>query len=426
VSTRKLNAILCTNFFTCHSLYLISPLLPIYFVESLEHGGLDWSKAEAFSVFGTFLSLLYITPLLGGLIRDRWLGREKTELLGYFGLLAGMIVLAVSSDSSLILGALICLALGSGFVKVSLAAMLGRLPERMRHKGYDLYYNTSCVGFVSGALIAPFIFERFFMSGVALCAIFGGACSLICHILFLRKGWKKDQREAPLEVGPEPTEVSPRLFFGLALAGLIFFACFNQLLTSIPVYVHQSLNRSFGNFSVPALWFGAFGSLLVTGLSPILRKCWTKAPLLNEQLYVLKFSFGCLAASLAFGFLVAFVRWGYDSSVAFSIGAVALVHVLCYIADFHIRPTLMALATHCMAVRHHALATGFVFACIGLGGKTAGFLASQIDTIGFEGVFGICLAVCLLLSIGFFLVYRYLSSCMPYALNCLAADFVEE
>lgn len=406
VSNRRLNAILCANFLACNALYLVSPLLPIYFVESVANGGLAWSKAEAFSIFGTFLSVLYVTPLCGGIVRDRLLGREWTELLGYISMIIGMALLSSSVDSSMILGALICIAFGSGFVKVSLAAMLGRFPKNLRQKGYDLYYNTSCVGFISGALVAPFIFEKVHMSGVALCSIVGASLGLLCHWFFLRSDTKNEPCEESIDPRVSSPDVSSRLFVGISLAGLIFFACFNQLLTSIPVYVHQSLNRTIGDFSIPALWFGSFGSLLVTGFSPIMRQWWRRASLPYEQLSTLKFSFGCFVVSLAFGMLAALVRWGSDCSALNCVGVVAFVHILCYIADFHIRPTLMALATHCTSARYHTLSTGFVFACIGLGGKSAGCLASYSDLVGFDGVFAICGGVCSLLGTGFFLFHK--------------------
>ncbi len=408
LGNRKLSAILCTNFLTNNSLYLVSPLLPIYFVESVDHGGLAWSKAEAFSVFGTFLSVLYIMPLLGGLIRDRWL-KGQTELLGYAFLIIGVALLALSATPNLILSALIFLALGSGFIKVCLASRLGRLPKELRNKGYDLHYNTSCMGFISGALVAPFIFGRFFMNGVAACAAGSAILSLACHVFFLQNFRHDDLKCTETVVEEDPTDARPKLFLGLSFAGLLFFACFNQLLTSVPVYVHQCLNRTVADFPIPALWFGAFGSLLVTGFSPAVRKCWGKTRYPHDQLYVLKFAMGSMVAAGAFGTLSALVHWGGTFPAAYGVGVVVFVHILCYIADFHIRPTLMALATHCTAIRHHTLATGFVFACIGLGGKSAGILASQVDLIGFDGVFGICLAACLSLSISFFFVHRYLA-----------------
>jgi dipeptide/tripeptide permease len=345
-------------------------------------------------------------PLLRGLIRDGWL-KGHSELLGYASLIAGEVLLTLSSTPNLILLALIFVALGSGFIKVGLASMLGGLPAEQKHKGYDLYYNTSCIGFISGALVAPCIFGRFLMSGVAACAVASAILSLACHLIFLHnvKSGHPKSTEPVDEVGHRQDR--PWFFVGFLLAGLPFFACFNQLLTSIPIYVHQCLNRTVGDFSVPALWFGAFGSLMVTGISPVLRKCWGKTSYPFDQIYILKFALGCMIAAMAFGSLMALVMYGDTFSVAYGIGAVMFVHILCYIADFHIRPTLLGLATYCTRTQHHTFATGLVFACIGLGGKLAGILASYTDQIGFDGVFGICFAGCFMISVVFLIAYRY-------------------
>ena len=150
--------------------YVITPLLPIYFVESTANGGLAWSRADAFSIFGTFLALIYISPFIGGLLGDFVLGKLQTALLGYTLFGCGLITLNMYTDQTVVGIALLALALGIGFVKVNLAAALGRLPQEARQKAYEYFYVTTCLGFVGGGLLSNPIFSAFQMTGIVTVA----------------------------------------------------------------------------------------------------------------------------------------------------------------------------------------------------------------------------------------------------------------
>jgi hypothetical protein len=82
------------------------------------------------------------------------------------------------------------------------------------------------------------------------------------------------------------------------------------------------------------------------------------------------------------------------------------VHIICFIADFHVRPVLYASATSLMPTRYHTLSTALAYACIGLGGKLSGTLASFVDTIGFPAIFGICSCIALLCGITTFVWWK--------------------
>jgi hypothetical protein len=347
--------------------------------------------------------------MLGGVFRDKWLRKVWTELIGYACMIVGIAGIGYSKTPSSMLGVLVFFALGTGFIKVSLTATLGRLPQTIQAKGYDLYYNTSCISFVGGALTAPLIFNAFQIGGITICSMAAAICSFLCYWLFLRN-FQADFHEASSEPDTSHSPKNYSLFILLAILGSVFFACFNQVVVSIPIYIHQCARKTVGTFSIPAPWFGAFGSLLVNGVSPVMRTFWTQSQFQDQERPIAKCLLGYLLAAISFGILAVFARWGSICTSLISIVTLLCVHILLYIADFHIRPTLMFLATHSISVRYHTLATGFIFACIGLGGKLAGILASQTDKIGFEGIYAICFIFCCLLSVTFFGIYRYVKT----------------
>jgi POT family proton-dependent oligopeptide transporter len=117
------------------------------------HGGALTTVALASVIFGLYTGLVYLTPIAGGLIADRWLGRTRTVTLGALLMAAGHFLMAF--DFSFLL-ALLCLLAGTGCFKGNLASQIGALytpGDLRRADAYQIYYL-----FISGAVIlAPLV-----------------------------------------------------------------------------------------------------------------------------------------------------------------------------------------------------------------------------------------------------------------------------
>jgi POT family proton-dependent oligopeptide transporter len=109
--------------------------------------------ALASAIFGLYTGLVYLTPIGGGLLADRWLGRTRTVTLGALLMAAGHFFMAF--DVSFLL-ALLCLLIGVGCFKGNLASQIGALyaPSDLRRAdAYQIYYL-----FISGSVIvAPLV-----------------------------------------------------------------------------------------------------------------------------------------------------------------------------------------------------------------------------------------------------------------------------
>lgn len=92
------------------------------------------------AIFGTYTSLVYLTPIAGGFIADRWLGRTKTITLGALLMTAGHFLMAFDAS---FLAALLCLLTGVGLFKGNLASQVGELyaPSDLRRAdAFQIYY----------------------------------------------------------------------------------------------------------------------------------------------------------------------------------------------------------------------------------------------------------------------------------------------
>jgi proton-dependent oligopeptide transporter, POT family len=116
-----------------------------------------WTTSEAGRVYGFFLFGVYFLPLLGGFISDNFLGYGKTIMLGIIVMFAGYALLAMPGTSEyFIYVALGVIALGTGFFKGNLQALVGNLYDEakfshLRDSAFNLFY----MGINIGAFFAP-------------------------------------------------------------------------------------------------------------------------------------------------------------------------------------------------------------------------------------------------------------------------------
>ncbi len=118
------------------------------------------SAAAAGSVYATFLVGVYIFPLLGGFLADRFLGYGRTISLGIIVMFLGYILLALpttmNSGFPLVVIALVVISLGTGLFKGNLQALVGNLYDdpkysKLRDRAFNIFY----MGINIGAMFAP-------------------------------------------------------------------------------------------------------------------------------------------------------------------------------------------------------------------------------------------------------------------------------
>src|ERR1700730_2194007 len=112
------------------------------------------TQALASQIFGLYSGFVCFTPLLGGMIADRWIGQRNGVVIGALSMSAGHI--AMTFDQSF-LAALLLLVLGSGFLKGNISAQVGALyppeDEARRTRGFVIFSTGINIGAVVGPLL---------------------------------------------------------------------------------------------------------------------------------------------------------------------------------------------------------------------------------------------------------------------------------
>ena len=116
------------------------------------YGGID-GQAFASAIFGTYAASVYLTPIFGGWIADRFLGKRRTVLIGAITMALGHFLMAFNVTFLL---ALLCLILGSGLFKGNIASQVGSLykPDDLRRAdAFQIFYLAINAGVIASPLI---------------------------------------------------------------------------------------------------------------------------------------------------------------------------------------------------------------------------------------------------------------------------------
>src|SRR3954466_13976728 len=145
---RALPTIFFTEMWERFSYYGMRALLVLYLVNAL-----GYERANALEIYGLYTGLVYLSPLLGGYLADRYLGTRKGVLIGGITMALGHFAMAFEPLLYLALGLLIA---GNGFFKPNMATLLGSLyreNDPRRDGGFTIYY----MGVNLGAFLSPFV-----------------------------------------------------------------------------------------------------------------------------------------------------------------------------------------------------------------------------------------------------------------------------
>ena len=157
---RALATLFFTEMWERFSYYGMRAILVLYLIAPPDGatppgGGLGFSDADAAAIYGTYSSLVYLLPLVGGWVADRLTGPRRAVLMGGIIIAAGHFTMAVPTEALFWCG-LLLIALGTGLLKPSVSAMVGGLyspDDTRRDGGFSIFY----MGINLGALLAPLV-----------------------------------------------------------------------------------------------------------------------------------------------------------------------------------------------------------------------------------------------------------------------------
>src|SRR5512139_1105693 len=237
------------------------------------------TQALASNIFGLYSGFVYFTPLLGGLIADRWIGQRNAVVIGALSMTAGHIAMAF--DRSFLL-ALLLLVVGSGFLKGNISAQVGALypvdDEARRTRGFAIFSTGINFGAVVGPLLCGLLAQVYgwhFGFGAAALFMLGGLSTYLYGYHYLPAKVVRRNRAADGRL----TSADWRVMFALvAVMAITVFQTigYYQLGNVLPVWIQQNVSLTAGGFSVPVPWFQSIDALFSILIVPVLFWLWRR------------------------------------------------------------------------------------------------------------------------------------------------------
>ncbi len=158
------------------SFYGMRALLVLFLVSALGIGGWDWPRENALALYGTYLALLYLTPIIGGTLADKYLGNRKAIIIGAIIMTLGHASMAIESNPFFLYLGLGLLVVGTGFFKPNMTSFISILykdfPEK-KDGAYTIFYMGVNAGAFLGIMLCGYLGEILGWSwGFGLAGIF--------------------------------------------------------------------------------------------------------------------------------------------------------------------------------------------------------------------------------------------------------------
>ncbi len=235
------------------------------------------TQAFASQTFGLYSGFVYFTPLIGGVMADRWLGAKKTVIIGIMLMTAGHF--AMIFDWSFLL-ALLLLVLGSGALKGNIAAQVGQLypkaEEALSTRGFTIFSTGINIGAVLGPLACGLLAQIYgwhYGFGLAGVMMLGAAI-----IYFAGMPHFADSGPAAREgAAPALSETDWRMIGLIVLVMVLIlfqFLAFDQMYNVGILWVSEWVNLATPLGDIPAPWFGSLDALASILIVPLLIALW--------------------------------------------------------------------------------------------------------------------------------------------------------
>jgi len=271
---RGLTVLFLTNMWEQFSYYGMRALLVYYMTKQLL-----FSQEHSSFVYGAYTACAYFTPIVGGVVADRLLGKRRAVVIGASVMAAGHFMMAFEP---LFYVALLTIALGNGLFLPSLPSQINDLyapGDPRRGWAYNVYY----VGINIGGFLAPLIcgtlgefYGWHYGFGAAGLGMFAG-------LLIYLRGQKYLPPEAPRMVTPDAPPMRwadhKRTFLvlvAIALSVTVFRGAYEQVGNTVALWADTGVDRAAGSFVIPMTWFQSLNPLMVMLMTPPLLAWWQR------------------------------------------------------------------------------------------------------------------------------------------------------
>lgn len=371
----------------------------------------------ASQVYGLYTGFVYLTPILGGWLADRYWGQRRTVVAGGVIMAVGQFVLMVPS---LFLLGLLLLIVGNGMFKPNISTQVGGLypPGDPRRDGaFNWFYVGVNLGAFASGIVCGAIGETWGWNWGFGAAGVGMLAGLVQY-LYGQKYLAPDNRmkeaagAVPVEHRPFTSSEWSRILalVVLCVLNISFWAVYEQQGNTLALWADSNSDRHvlafLGNgWEMPATWFQSVNPFFIAAFTPFINVLWARqARAGTEPNSVVKMAIGCVVLGLSFLVMMLpakVVDAGQLASMWWLIGSTAMLTL----GELYLSPVGLSLVTKISPPRIVSMMMGFWYLSSFFGNYLSGWLGTFWETMT-KGSFFLMLAAISLLT-GLLMVVLY-------------------
>jgi POT family proton-dependent oligopeptide transporter len=418
------------------SYYGMRALLVLYLVNYLK-----WSDGDASRLYGTYTSLVFLTPLVGGYLADRYIGTRRSLVIGGIIIAMGHFTLAFQTMTSFYVG-LGLIIVGTGFFKPNVSTMVGQIyreGDTRRDAGFTIFYMGINLGAFLAPLVCGYLGQRvgwhygFVAAGVGM--VFGlitylwGRDKYLPGIGLTKKQYAANAAARGAEgIVHEAVNVVPGIggavvglvlafvlhggwlgyMFGVIIGGAIgttvfgtkgeernrvlaifivaffvvfFWMAYEQAGSSMNLFADRHTRLSIGAFTFPSSWFQAVNPLFILAFAPLFASAWVSLGRRGkEPSTAFKMVIGLAFLGTGFLFMVAAGNFADTGAIVSPIW-LTMAYAFHTWGELSLSPVGLSYVTKVAPARFASLLMGVWFLANAAANKLGGFLASQTENI---------------------------------------------
>jgi POT family proton-dependent oligopeptide transporter len=363
---RGLSTLFFTEMWERFSYYGMRAILVLYMVAPLTgvaNPGMGMDEGVAKAVYGSYVGLVYLTPVAGGWVADRLIGLRRTVLYGAIVIACGHYSMAIPTEATFWFG-LGLITIGTGLLKPNISGMVGQLyaeADTRRDAGFSIFY----MGINIGSLLAPlvcgtlgenynwhwgfgaagvgmtlglvqYVLGRKHLRGIgeaaeraatrqeratalkiaALCAAIIAVLIVVLRVLgqdminavtnsitifiLLVPVWYF--RQILGHPGHTPQEMNHvRAFVWVFLGAAFFWMVFEQAGSTLTLFADKVTDLTVGSFTIPASWLQSVNPFFIVVFAPVFSAIWLRW---GDRAPRTAVKFGAALVMVGFSFLI--------------------------------------------------------------------------------------------------------------------------
>ena len=394
---RGLTVLFLTNMWEQFSYYGMRAILVYYMTKQLL-----LAQGSSSIIYGIYTGVAYFTPLIGGFIADRFLGKKRAIIIGGSVMALGHFMMTLEP---LFYVALATIAIGNGLFLPSLPSQIRDLyppGDPRAGRAYNVYYVGVNIGGFLAMLVCGALGETFGWHWG-----FGAAgVGMVMGLSFYLLGQRYLPAQAPQPRTEQP--VAPRknmardtllLLFGVGAAVAVFRSAYEQVGNTVALWSDAGVDKMVGHFTIPMTWFIAINPLCVMLMTPLLLAWWRKReaagfiPLPTQRMAT-----GALIVGSSY-LLLAGLAWTAGNSAVHWQWFVLFWLVLTF-GELFILPTGLGLFARLAPPRVGVTTVGSWFLATFAGNLASGLVGSLWTYMSHRVFFVLVAVICLLSAIG--------------------------